>query len=560
MRKYLKNLAVGSLLLLGATACSDLDVINPNAPDAGRSLVTGGDVVSLIGGSFNSWFSGSYNYSGAGMAISNTAFQHAAPWANSGMEKYGRLPRIAFINSIADGEYSNMTRNWFYSYRALAAVADGLRALEDSDVQADLEQNEILSAQAFGKFMQGLAHAGLAASFSEGFIIDDNTTLLESGAPDPGAPVSYTDLMTAALAYFDECISLSANASWDVPDGWMGAGAGISGPELAKVASSMKARYRASNARTWTERVAVDWDAVIVDVDAGITADYVAEYDRYNGWDMGVLRYGTNAGWGQLGLFVHGMADQDGHFQEWNALSVAAKHHSRDSGAGDPFLIITPDLRFAQGADVAEQRADTRGPESRYFRIVKSGSEEGGTWKRPDRGQWRWSWYKHHRGEDYLQEDEFDIEEIRMEEMNLLKAEALYHNGDPGGAATIINVTRAVAGLSATDALGTNTSCVPKLIAADQGFDSAPNDAQCGGLFEMLKWEKRMENTFRGPLGNLWYFDGRGWGDLWKDTFLQLPMPCGEADVLGLLPCYTWGGPGGEMAAPTSNYRWNGEG
>jgi len=298
------------------------------------------------------------------------------------------------------------------------------------------------------------------------------------------------------------------------------------------------------------------WALVIADVDAGITADYVADYDYYNGWEMDVLRYGTNAGWGQLAYFVHGMADQSGNFQEWNALSVAAKHHSRDSGAGEPFLIISPDLRFPRGTTVAEQRLD----EDSYFRMVASGSEEGGTWKRPDRGQWRWSWYKHRRGEEYRLEDDYDIEEIRLEEMNLLKAEGLYHTGDLGGAATLINVTRAAAGLSATNAAGTNTSCVPKLIAADQGFDSAPNDAQCGGLFEMLKWEKRMENTFRGPIGVGWYFDSRSWGDLWKDTFLHLPMPCGEADVLGLLPCTTFGGPGGEMAAATSNYRWNGEG
>jgi len=101
---------------------------------------------------------------------------------------------------------------------------------------------------------------------------------------------------------------------------------------------------------------------------------------------------------------------------------------------------------------------------------------------------------------------------------------------------------------------------VPKLPGSGQGYDTAPGNPECGGLFEMLKWEKRMENTFRGPLANLWYFDGRGWGDLYKDTFLNLPIPCGEATVLQLLPCQTFGGPGGEMAAPMSNYQWGTEG
>ena len=33
-----------------------------------------------------------------------------------------------------------------------------------------------------------------------------------------------------------------------------------------------------------------------------------------------------------------------------------------------------------------------------------------------------------------------------------------------------------------------------------------------------------------------------------------------ELQVLQLLPCNTYGGPGGEMGAPRSSYAWNGEG
>ena len=137
---------------------------------------------------------------------------------------------------------------------------------------------------------------------------------------------------------------------------------------------------------------------------------------------------------------------------------------------------------------------------------------------------------------DYWYDEIFYQAEIRMEEMNLLKAEGRYHKGDKAGAAALVNPTRTKWGLSATDAAGTNTSCVPKLPGPGQGYDTAPGNNQCGGLFEMIKWEKRMENTFHGPMGNSWYFDGRGWGDLWKDTFLHLPIPCGEATVLGAPP------------------------
>ena len=87
MRISFKHLVVGSLLLFGAGACADLEVVNLNDPDAGRSLATAGDVESLIAGAYNTWFNGVYAYGGPGMFLSNAAFQHNAPWSNAGMEQ-----------------------------------------------------------------------------------------------------------------------------------------------------------------------------------------------------------------------------------------------------------------------------------------------------------------------------------------------------------------------------------------------------------------------------------------------------------------------------------------
>lgn len=535
MRKTLKHLVVGSLLIFGTTACADLEIANLNDPDAARSLATPGDVLSLIGGSFNNWYYGNYSYYGAGMALSNAGFQHNAPWANSGMELYGRIPRVAFINSISNGDYNYMTRSWFYSYRAIAAVADGLKALEKPEVSSALSANEIAAAKAFGKFVQGMSHASVAVLFAEGFVVDETTDL---GAPQE--PLAYGPLMDKALSYFDQAISLSQGASFTLPIEWMRAE--LTGPQLARVAKSMKARFRAANARTPAERAAVNWQAVIADVDGGITSDYIANYDDNNGWSNDVLGYGTYFGWSQAAYFIYGMADQSGNYQTWNSAAMSAKSHTI---GGKEILIITPDKRFPQGTTVAAQRLAP----GRNFRVNRA-SEAGGTWARPDRGTWRWSWYKHNRGEDYWNNLAFDIPEIRIQEMKLLKAEGLFRTNQRAAAAAIINETRVgVGGLNATDANGTNTSCVPKL----------PN-GQCGDLLEMLKWEKRLETTFTGPLGNGWYFDARGWGDLWKDTFIQLPIPCAEAQVLQLLPCGTFGGPGGQGAAALSTYKWNGEG
>lgn len=534
MRTMLRYLAVGSLLLLGTGACSDLEVVNLNDPDAGRSLSSAGDVESLISGSYNTWFNGVYNYSGPGMFLSNQAFQHTAPWANAGMEQYGRLPRMSIQNDVADNYYGNFTRVWTYSYRAIAALADGLRALEDPDIADELGAESVARAKAYGKFVQGLAHATVAVYYDRGFAVDETTDLTaEQEALD------YTALFDVAMGYFDEAISLSST-SFDLEFGWLQAN--VSNQDLARLAHSLKARYMAALARTSAERDALNWNAIISEVNAGIQEDFIQNWDWDNGWYNEQLDYSTWPNWTQMGYWIWGMADQSGNYQAWLATDHDAKGATLPDGT--QVLIVTPDTRFPQGTTVDEQRETT----GEYFRIATA-SEAGDTWKRPDRGVWRWSWYKNSNMLVYGWDAVFDQPEIRMQEMNLLKAEGLFRTGDKAGAAAIINESRTAHGLSATDANGTNASCVPKL----------PNES-CGDLWEMLKWEKRLETVHTGISGAGWWFDSRGWGDLWADTPVMWPVPCKELQVLQLLPCNTYGGPGGEFGAPGSSYGWTGPG
>jgi len=535
MRKWLKYLAVGSLLLLGTGACADLDVVNQNAPDAARSLSSAGDVESLISGSYNTWFDGVYNYSGPGMFLSNQAFQHTAPWANSAMEQYGRLPRMAIQNDVADPYYVNFTYTWYRAYRAIAALADGLRALDnDQAVIDELGPEKVARAKAYGKFVQGLAHATVAVMYDRGFVVDENTDLNEAQEP-----MDYNGLMDAAMGYFDEAIQLSST-SFDLDPGWMAST--VDNQLLARIAHSMKARFMAAVARTPADRAAVNWSAVISEGNAGIQEDYIQTWNWDIGWYNEQLDYSTWPNWTQMGYFIWGMADQSGNYQAWLDTPIGEKGATLPDGT--QVLIVTPDTRFPQGATVEEQRATT----GEYFRIATA-SEAGDTWKRPDRGVWRWSWYKNSNMLVYGYDAIYDQPEIRLQEMNLLKAEGLYRNGDLAGAATIINETRTAHGLSATDAGGTNTSCVPRL-----------PDESCGDLWEMLKWEKRLETVHTGIAGAGWYFDSRGWGDLWFETPLMWPVPCKELQVLQLLPCNTYGGPGGEFGAARSTYGWPDEG
>lgn len=318
----------------------------------------------------------------------------------------------------------------------------------------------------------------------------------------------------------------------------------------------MKARYRAMVARTPAEREAVDWSKVLADVGAGIKTDFIIPIngdDYTTPWTSDVINYLSFDAWQQPAYFIFGMADTSGTYQKWLARPVADRMPYFDmdgDGTDDPVLVRTPDKRYPQGETLEEQMCNV----GTIFVIPEGDCDDdgkpdwfglqGNNWARPDRGTWRWSYYFNYDLQERLFDDAKPYPEIPMAEMRLLAAEAHYHLDQLGAAADSINVSRVAAGLNPTDASGTNTSCVPRL-----------PDGSCGDLFEMLKWEKWMETQFRGPYGAPWYFDGRGWGDLYIGTPLQFPMPAKELQGLGL-PRYTFGGKGGESASPGSIYKW----
>ena len=535
--RYAKNVAVASLLLFGAAACGDLEVDNTLAPDADRALANPGDVASLIGGSWATWWNMTYNFNGAAPMLSTMSFQHSAWPANFGMVHYSSIPRVPVTNSTAHDFYGNWANMYTWGYRTIAAANDGLRAIYGG---IDLGEDAAM-AEAFARFMQGLGYGSLALIFDQGSIVDE-TTDLTGDLP----AVGYQEMMDAAIGYLDQAIAIASANSFEVPSAWTHSEATLTSALLARVASSYKARFRAGVARTPEERAAVDWNAVLADVNAGVTSDFNYEFDGTgNSWNASVY-YGLLFGWGQMNYFVHGMADQSGRYQEWLSIPVADRVPDLPSG---PFLIDTPDLRFPQGATQMEQIEDgaERSGQVR-FRIPHSASGTplhfqgavGSQWGRPDRGTWRWSYYRDARTAPMV--DVGVSPDIAMAEMNTLAAEAHYRLGNPGAAAELVNITRTAAGLNATDAAGTNTSCVPRL-----------PDGTCGDLFEMMKWEKRMEAGHNsGYLSALWYFEGRGWGDLMQGTILNWPVPARDAELAGL-PIVEYGG-SMEWGAPVGTY------
>jgi hypothetical protein len=527
------TLAVAALALAGTTACMNLDVQNPNDADAERALATAGDVEALIGGSWGTWWDAASANTGPGPILATTANQHSGTAANFGMVEFSSWPRKAVHHLSADVYYSQFANAWTWQYRAVSAIVDGFKAIEEGRVE--LSASDEARATAFGNYVLGLAHGSTAIMFDQGYIYDE-TVAREEVTLHP-----YADVLEAALGYFDEAIAAAEGESFTLPATWMSDE--VSAAELVRLAYSMKARYRAAVARNPAERAAVDWAAVASDASKGVTADLTVNVVSGSGFTSSTLsnlhRYGP---WGQLSYQVLGMADQSGQYQKWISIADPWSRHPNLSAdqQSDPFLIITPDKRFPTGSTVAAQQA----ADGALFEVATASGGFGAQWARPDRGTFRWSYYRYVANNMWLlpSAQRTTTVEVPIDEMRLLRAEAAYRMGNLGEAATLINVTRTAAGLNATDASGANTSCVPKLA-----------DGSCGDLFEMLKWEVRLETMYQGLHMAPWYFHGRGWGDLAEGTFLQFPVPGREASLLNI-PAYTFGGLGGEGAAPVGNY------
>lgn len=524
------SIAAAAMLLMGSVACTDLEVPNESQADRDRALTNPEDLQSLVSAAYRTWWAGWWPNATPVLFLSTASFQHSAYPANFVMVDYSKFPRIQLNNSASGGDqYNFFAWTWTDNYSPIGAVAQGLTAFENQNMTLGADSLDA-RMRAFARLVQGLAHGYAALVFDQGYIFD------ETMDPADDVPLQpYGEVMEAALGYLDKAIEVAeAQEIAGIPFQWAGyddVGSVMKSKELIEFAHSMKARLRANVARTPAERRAVDWAKVIEDVDAGITEDFIMNIDQ-NTWNgsSSAMRYGHLKGWGQLNYHILGMADQSGMYQKWISTPIGQRTVTVD---GQPALIVTPDLRFPRGSTLEEQSAAAN--RGTMWKIPNAVGEQ---WARPDRGEWRWSYYNSVL--EGWQRGPWPI--ISMAEMDLLKAEALYYQGDLDGAAQLINKYRVPAGLNATDASGTNTSCVPKL----------PN-GECGDLFEMLKWEKRLETYFKGPYLNSWYFDGRGWGDLAEGTFLQFPVPERELFQLGISN-YTFGGPGNEGSAPVGTY------
>jgi hypothetical protein len=531
-----------------AIACTDdpLEVRNLNNPDTERVLSTPGDVEQVIGGSFAIIHQGHYTLPSTGQLwpqLQVMSLENMSPNANYNMGPRGAIPRGAIANyrgrPNADGDF----RDFQFMQRAARFAANGLQRL-NTGITLTPRSRE-LRARAFAHFVIGVANGDVGIAYDSAAIVNETVSVTEIPPLAAGE-----DVVAAGIASLDSAIATASLATganaFILPTTWINGHAAFNQDSLVRVARSYRARFRASVHRDSTSRKnTTNWAAVIADATNGLTEDFQVNLSAAAGWPngwFGQMQIFDN--WHQMPYHFLGWADQSGGYDAWLATPLQSRNAAK-------FIIVTPDQRYPQGATRAEQIASSNGGQKtslpspgRYFSHHDPGNDFGNL-------PYGESYYWHVRWLSRQTPVLAGLWSIFTKaEVDMLAAEGYLRTGNLPAAIALINVYRTRNGLLPIPAGGGIADAVPGCIPR---VPAAPSytSTRCGDTFEAMKYEKRLETAYSAWA--MWFFDGRGWGDLPEGTPLEYPVPQQELDTRAL-PLYELGGVGGPSAAPRGTY------
>lgn len=551
----LLRLALCGAVALSFAACQDTLVEqNTNAADRDRALATFADLEAFLGSGYNTAHNGVLAGSNDDLQtqLQVMGLENVSGLANFAMGPRGNVPRGIIDNQPGGTGDAGNTRDFAVEHRAARIASISLARLA---VLTSGNAGQDARDRAFCFFVRGVALGNLALAY------DSASILTENDGPEAIIPLSgYQDVMGAALRDLDTAIAIiTANPSMPaLPATWIN-GNPLSGPNLIRFIRSYKARFRAGVARTPADRAAVDWAAVIADVQNGITSDFIIAMDPSSGWDViwPVQAFATgSASWGQMHQFILGMADTSGGYDAWLATPRALRA---------PFVVVTPDLRLPQGTTRAAQNADAR---AGYGQFYASGTNPGRPYirNRPagedaPQDPFGMSFYDWWRTRGFFaasptRTGPYPV--MTRAEMHLLEAEGYLRQGQYALAIPLINETRADTARGGLPAIPLTvadsvtpvpggTACVPRVPDIAQSFRAS----KCGNVWDAMRWEFRLETAYAGY--GMWYFAARGWGDLPEGTAINWPVPNQEM-LTRQQPFYGLGGVGLPGGSAKGNY------
>lgn len=583
----------------GLAAC-DLAIENPTSGDTRRVLGSPEDAEALLSTYYKRWSSGVYGSTGDLEGMANVmSLMNYSSLANNCQNNH--LPFAGASNTNTPGNVCGGEQVRLYQFmNEVARVASSVLTQMDSglvigETNPAATDARNLRARAWGEFLRGLSLGYVALMHDSSSIVSPNMLQTEPACNRDvsgtctGQLQHYSVVADSAYAAFTRAIAFAETApnpggdGFPIPDSWLPSPTNWDVANFVRLIRSYRARIRANMARTSAD--AVDWAAVVADVENGNTDDHYIVTSTTtgpsNGWRQQYNSYDT---WHQMPPFIIGMADVSGSYEAWIATPLTAR------GAGNTgFFMVTPDLRFPQGATRTAQQSD--------FTLTSCQASSGGQgckryfYNRPAgddvfSGQgWGWSNYGFARFRSWAQRGDGGSARngktlfMTKSELDLIRAEGLYKlGGNDAQVATLINNSRtrgmgpitgfacptggcarggglpAVLAVRTSAATGTMPACVPKV---PTGTTSPV--VRCGDLWDALKYEKWIETAYTHYAP--WYLDMRRWDDLPKDTPLFWPVPFQDLQARGRPVSALYGtglgtGNAPNSTAPGSAYGW----
>lgn len=541
--KRLSSLATALVAVLAVGGC-DLNVENPNAPDAPRAFVDPAGLQQLLGGAFRTWVETRGDYFGA-MPMTAMADNYTASWNNAAIRFYNSVgvecpSRCGWTNSATAPEAAggpSVESQWYGYYTVLSSANDVLKAIDaglcfDSDCAAD---NTLTSRNtATAKLLQGMALAGIAMIYDQGFVVDETTDLTNPSAIPFNTRQEVRD---AALLKFDEAYTEAGLKTWTTPTEWMGVGAGrtYTNDQVRRLIRTMQAELIAMWPRNSAENGTANWAQVATYASQGISSGTAFDWEFFidvTGRECGldcVKTWGNSIGTMRVDTRVAALITTN-HVSPWpeasggNPCPTTSPDRRVGDGSYGPWLVGAADNGYATRPATANAGTDFACSGVAIFPAA--------------RGQYHQSNLQHvryqrlaYRGENLPTFDGTGQDPFYTRQMNdLLWAEGLIR-GTPQNkalAATLINNSRVTRG----------------------GLPALTGGEADNVMLAALQYEQEIEFMGQGPTPffNRRRIDGFSVGSLGPSvvqtgTPRHMPVPAKELDVL-VRAVYTFGGPG----------------
>jgi len=272
------------------TVSCDLNISNPNDPDKIRSLGQPSGLQQLLGGGFRTWVETRENY--YVMPLNAQADNYTASWNNAAMRFYSSVGsdcpiRCGWTNSSTAPEAAGgptVEVLWYGYYNVLTTANNVLSGIEtlhvcfddDCSVDSTLTQRN----KAISRMLQGMALAGIAMVYDQGFVVDETTDL---SAPKNLPFSTRQEVRDAALAKLSQAYTEAGVVAWTTDPDWSGIGSGsaYTNVQIQKLIRTMQAELIAMFPRNSAENTAADWATVANYASQGISSGTPFTYQYY---------------------------------------------------------------------------------------------------------------------------------------------------------------------------------------------------------------------------------------------------------------------------------------